>query len=94
MVSVQNSMVNPPQQNAALNLGVVTPPDKFYKPVLYSHAEATKKFHALNRDVYTMQKQISFQETKKTPKSVFYILGAGILAAGGVAAKFLLRKKV
>lgn len=90
--SVQNNSVPNPQMKAPeLRVGVITPPDKFYKPVLYSDAEASQKFNQLNRDVYSMQKQISFEETKKTPKSVFWILGAAVLTVLGVIGRILIK---
>lgn len=91
--SVQNNAANTPQKSQGLHVGVICPPDKFQKVVLYSDAEATSQFKQLNRDVYTMQKKVSFEETKKTPKSVF-IIGAGLLlTAVGFAIRFLIKKK-
>ena len=91
--SVQNSVVNNPPKPQGLHVGVICPPDKFQKVVLYSDADATQKFKQLNKDVYTMQKKVSFEETKKTPKSVL-ILGAGmLLTAVGFAIRFLIKKK-
>ncbi len=93
MVSVNNNIAPRPMNNPELNIGVISAPDKFYKPVLYSDAEASQKFKALNRDVYSMQKKMSFEKTKDTPKSVFWILGSGILAALAIALKITLKKK-
>lgn len=98
MVSVQNNSVNntvnTSPAGSGLHIGVVNPPDKFQKVVLYSDAEATKQFKQLNRDIYAKQKQVSFEETKKTPKSVFYIVGSGILATLGVVWRCVRKKKV
>jgi len=92
--SVQNSSIANPQMKAPeLRVGVITPPDKFYKPVLFSDAEASQKFNKLNQDVYAMQKKISFEETKKTPKSVFWILGTGLLAVAGFLVRALFKSK-
>lgn len=93
MVSVNNNIAQRPMNNPELNVGVISPPDKFYKPVLYSDKEASQKFKALNRDVYSMQKKISFEKTKDTPKSIFWILGAGTAAALGAALKIIIKKK-
>ena len=86
--SVQNSVVNNYAKPQGLHIGVICPPERFQKVVLYSDADATQQFKQLNRDVCTMQKKVSFEETKKTPKSVLIVFGAGVLTAGG----FLIKK--
>ena len=93
MVGVQNNNPNPQMKAPELNVGVITPPDSFHKPVLYSDKEASQKFNQLSQDVYQMQKKYSFDETKKTPKSVFYVLGAAALTAAGFAVKALFKKR-
>lgn len=90
--SVQNSVINNSPKPQGLHIGVISPPERFQKVVLYSDADATQQFKQLNRDVYTMQKKISFEETKKTPKSVWVVLGVGILTAAGFAVKKLIKK--
>ncbi len=74
-VSVNQNMKNPP-----LNVGILTPPNSFNKPVLYSHVQASKDFNRLNHDIYTSMKNSEAIERHNTPKSVFYALGAGALA--------------
>lgn len=93
MVSVNNSTANPHMKAPELNVGVIVPPDKFVKPVLFSDKEASQKFNKINQDVYQMQKKYSFQETKKTPKSVFYFLGAGVLTGLGFLIRAMIKKK-
>lgn len=74
-VSVNNNMKNPP-----LNVGILTPPDRYNKPVLYSHVQASNEFNRLNHDIYTSMKSSESIEKKKTPKSVFVAFGLGLLA--------------
>lgn len=74
-VSVNTNMKNPP-----LNVGIITPPNDHYKPVLYSHIQASRDFQVLNHDLYVSMKNSESLEKKKTPKSVFVALGAGALA--------------
>ncbi len=74
-VSVNSNMKNPP-----LNVGILTPPDRYNKPVLYSHVKASSDFNKLNHDIYTSMKNSESIEKRKTPKSVFVALGLGILA--------------
>ncbi len=90
--SVQNSVVNNNLKSQGLHIGVVCPPEKFTPVVLYSDADATQQFKQLNRDVCTLQNKVNFEQTKKTPKSVWVVLGAGILTVAGFAAKKLLKK--
>ncbi|MDR1327712.1 MAG: hypothetical protein LBJ74_04825 [Heliobacteriaceae bacterium] len=63
-----------------LNMGELIPPDSLVKPVLYSHVKATQEFNALDRDVYQTVKRTTPGNKKKTPKSVFWGLGAAIVA--------------
>lgn len=72
--------VNDHMKNTDFRVGVVTPPDKFYKPVLYSDEVASKKFQEINRDIYEGKKKAKRADRKKTPKSVFVFAGLGALA--------------
>ncbi len=92
MVSVQNSSMNGNMKNPDLRIGVLVPPDKHYKPVLYSDAEASAKFKAMNNDIYSKQKKLDFEDTKDTPKSVKFIGAAGAIAALGLAVKSFIKK--
>ena len=72
--------VNSNMKNSALNVGILTPPDRYNKPVLYSHVQASNDFNRLNQDIYTSMKNSESIEKRKTPKSVFVALGIGTLA--------------
>ena len=61
--------------------GELIPPDSLVKPVLYSHIKATQEFNALDRDVYQAIKRSKPYNEKRTPKSVFWGLGAAVIAA-------------
>lgn len=73
--STNAHMKNPP-----LNMGVIIPPDDHYKPVLYSDREASKAFNQLDHDIYQSVKKSEKANNKKTPKSVFWVLGLTALA--------------
>ena len=90
MVSVPNNSVNLNMKNPDLHVGVITPPDSHYKPVLYSDREASAKFNEMNADIYSKQKKLDFEDTKDTPKSVKYIGAAGGIAALAYAVKCFL----
>ena len=45
-VSVNQNMKNPP-----LNVGIINPPDRYYKPTLYSPAQAERELGAINQDM-------------------------------------------
>lgn len=76
--SVDTSM-----KNTALNIGVVTPPPKIDKPVLYSDSEASKEFKELKSDIYMNSKKYSFEDTKKTPPILKWLGGIAAIIAGG-----------
>lgn len=77
---MESVSANQHMKNTGFNVGVVVPPDKFYKPVLYSDAKATRDFNQINRDIYEGQKKAKKLNEKKTPKSVFVFLGLASLA--------------
>ena len=74
-VSVNQNMKNPP-----LNVGIINPPDKFYKPVLYSPVQAEAELGRINHDAYVSIKKSESITEKKTPISVFVALGLAALA--------------
>lgn len=71
--------VNQNMKNLPLRVGVIVPPDNHYKPVLYSHVQASKDFQVLNHDLYVSMKNSEDIRKKKTPTSVFVALGLGAL---------------
>lgn len=72
--------VNANMKNGPLNVGIITPPNDHYRPVLFSHDKATKDFRVLNHDLYVSMKNSEDIRKKKTPTSVFVVLGLGTLA--------------
>ena len=75
VVMIENS-ANLPMKNPDLNVGVLTPPNSFYKPVLYSDKEATDSFNKMDTDVRKNAK--TFEKQKKTPvtiKIIYWTLG-------------------
>lgn len=57
------------------HMAPVVPPDRYYKPILYSHAKATHDFNIINRDINKGIKQSKNLREKKTPLSVKIIVG-------------------
>lgn len=74
-VSVNQNMKNPP-----VKIGVITPPDEFYKPVLYSDRTAGAMFNKLDHDIYYSAQNAKKLNEKKTPLSVYVALGSALLA--------------
>lgn len=72
--------VNQHMKNPSLNVGIIVPPNDHYKPVLYSHVQASRDFQILNHDLYVSMKNSEDIRKKKTPTSVFVALGLGALA--------------
>ncbi len=90
MESVQS--VNQHMKNTSFNVGVIQPPDSHYKPVLYSHVQASRDFNRLDEDIYHSMKTYEGTDTRKTPKSVFVALGAAALAICYPIIKTALKK--
>lgn len=86
-VSVNQNMKNPP-----LNVGIITPPDSHYIPVLYSHTQASKDFKQLDYDIYNSVKKSERIDKKKTPTSVFVVLGLSAIAICYTFIKKLFKK--
>lgn len=89
---MESVSVNQHMKNTGFNVGVVIPPDRFYKPVLYSDAKATRDFQMINKDIYEGQKKAKKLNEKKTPKSVFVFLGLASLAMAFPFLKKLVKK--
>ncbi len=89
---MENVSVNQHMKNTGFNVGVVVPPDRFYKPVLYSDAKASHDFQMLNRDIYEGRKKAKKLNEKKTPKSVFVFLGLASLALAFPYLRKLIKK--
>lgn len=83
MTSV-NNQVNNAMKNPELNVGVIVPPNKHYKPVLYSDSEAGRQFKQMDRDIYMNQKKYSFEDTKKAPKLITWGAVIAALSAAGL----------
>lgn len=81
--SVNSNMKNPP-----VKVGVLTPPNSFQKPVLYSHEDATRKFKQLDHDIYESIQNSESIEKRKTPKSIF----AALILIGTCACFPLIKK--
>ncbi len=84
---VNNSFNNP-----KFNVGVIVPPDKIQRAILYSDKNATQNIRTAQQDVYLNSKKISYEDRFKTPKSVWYTLGAAALAMLFPAARKLIKK--
>ena len=77
-----NNNINAHMNNSPYVVGVITPPDNHYKPVLYSDAHATAQFNNLNRDIYQGVKSSKNINEKKTPLSIKILAGIGLICAG------------
>lgn len=86
-VQVSQTMNNPP-----LNVGVIYPPDKFYKPVLFSDKVASRMFNSVQQDIYDKKSSAKPLDEKKTPKSVFVALSLACLAIAFQIVKKYIKK--
>ncbi len=92
VVMIENS-ANLQMKNPELNVGVLTPPNSFHKPVLYSDKEASDSFEKMDKDVRKNSK--TFEKQKKTPIAIKLLYWTGGIAAtifGGKKLHAVLKK--
>ena len=73
--------------------GVISAPDKLYKPSVMSSTEINSKILGLNRDVYSKEKKKSGHDNLKTPTSVLCVFGAIFLTTAFCLAKKFIKHK-
>lgn len=66
-------------KNSDFKVGILNPPDSHYRPRLFDGRKASYDFHLLNKDIYEGKKSAKDLNEKKTPKSVFVMLGSAFL---------------
>lgn len=86
-----NSIPQTPLKKVKPNVGVINAPQGHYKPVLYSHAQASREFVQLNKELNAKMKTIK-KPTKKTPTSVYIFTGIGALAIAFPFLRKLIKK--
>lgn len=84
--------VNSALNNPKLTVGVLTPPDKVNRFIMYSDKEASQNIKSAQYDVYVKTKKPRFEDRFSTPKSVFYAVGAAVLAVFIPSLKKLIKK--
>ena len=92
VVMIENS-ANLPMKNPELNVGVLTPPNSFHKPVLYSDKDATDLFKKMGDDVRKNSKP--FEKQKKTPigvKLFYWTVGITTAVLGGKKLHAFIKK--
>lgn len=84
---------NLPMKNTDLSVGVLTPPNSFYKPVLYSDQEVNDSFKRMNAEV--APKTNSAKHGQKTPLLIklIYIAGGSVAAFFGGKKMYAFFKK-
>lgn len=91
-VVVKENIANKPMHNPPYVAGVLSAPDSHYQPVLYSHWQATRDFNQLEHDIFIEQSKHKRADRKKTPKSVFCVLGAAALLVMWKIGKHIFKK--
>lgn len=61
-------------------VGVLNPPDRLPKVLVYSYMDGTRQFNSMNHDIYEAQKKAKSYNTHKFPTVLKYV-GGVILAA-------------
>ena len=90
--SVTSNSYNIYTKNPPLRVGILNAPDDHYRPVLYSHVQATKDFNNMSTDLYLKMRDAKPQDRHKTPKSIYYLVAAGILTPAFLALRKFLKK--
>ena len=89
-VVVKENPANKPMKYEAYVLGQIVAPDSHPVPELYSHIKASKQFNGIMNDIYEGSKKEDALDRKKTPASVYCILGlASILGVIAFARKLI-----
>lgn len=73
-----------------LNVGILNPPDKLPKVVVYSESEANRRYNNIQHDLYIDQKNAPAYKKKKGFPAILKILG-GLAAA---ASLIIFRKDI
>ncbi len=63
------------------SVGILTPPDRLPKVLVYSGIEAQKRYDDMQHDLYVSEKKAKKYEKRGFPTILKY-LGVGIIAAG------------
>lgn len=91
-VVVQENKANQHMKNQPFVVGIIPAPNWHYKPVLYSHTQATRDFNKICEDIYIKENRNRVIDKKKTPSSVLYTLAAGALFGIYKLGKHLIKK--
>ncbi len=84
--------VNTDFNNPKFNVGLLVPPDKVNRFVMYSDKEANSNIKVASHDVFVKSKKPRFEDRFKTPKSVFYSIGAAVLTVGALVLRKSFKK--
>jgi len=68
-----------PISHSAVNIGVLEAPDEIGRCAKLTDAELERRYHVALNDVKSKEKHISFEDKKKTPPMVKFIVGGGLL---------------
>lgn len=68
-----------PINYSAVDIGVLEAPDKVGRYTQLTDRELERRFQIAYNDVLSREKHVSFENKKKTPPMVKFIVGGGIL---------------
>lgn len=91
-VVVKENPANKPMKYEPFVLGQIPAPDNHYVPKLYSHIQATRDFNVINKDIYQSSLKEKSLDRKKTPTSVFCVIGVAGLFGAWKFVKHLFKK--
>ena len=74
MEGVENNRM----KNSEFRVGVINPPNSHYRPRLFDGRKASYDFYLINKDIYEGKQKAKNLNEKKTPKSVFVVLGTAL----------------
>lgn len=79
-------------KNPQWNVGVLNVPDSHPNVILYSARQAERDFRQMDMDIYQSQSKYSYLDNKKTPKSLWVLLGLGGSFGLYKFVRFLMKK--
>lgn len=91
-MTVVYTEANPHMKTPQWHVGVLNVPDSHPNVVLYSPRQAERDFNAMGLDIYQREQKATPANQLKTPKSLWWFLGTGLVTAGFFLVKYLMKK--
>ncbi len=91
-MTVSSESVNSHMKTPKWNVGVLNVPNSHPNVVLYSPQQAEREFNQMDVDIYQSRQKYSYLDNKKTPTSLWVLLGLGGSFGLYKLVRFLMKK--